>query len=316
MKKKNQTVTATEENVIDFIRSDVYLFIDTLRQLGNSKKFEHEQAMEMLNAKFGDSISEELMVKASKALEEHGIVDTEKKQEVKKEVKKEVKEKKQAKWVLSKAVKTDAFERMLEMAWTDSGLKDESIRQAVHDKLAQWYKLDSASPLAGFNRHYRPQSQEALEMSMYENIDMQFSQYDGYREEPDAMQIMMEQKMEQIVRDGKLEKAEWEYFCDDTDDSPYVEARAAIDGKTVTVGYLWDEQEGGCYAHINGFDVSDRGVCDHCCEVVEKAIGKELTGLPYELWESWAEYHELYEDWEDMDEDERHERYSEGIVKC
>ena len=316
MKKKNQTVTATEENVIDFIRSDVYLFIDTLRQLGNSKKFEHEQAMEMLNAKFGDSIGEELMTKVSKALEEHGIVDTEKKQEVKKEVKKEVKEKKQAKWVLSKAVKTDAFERMLEMAWTDSGLKDESIRQAVHDKLAQWYKLDSASPLAGFNRHYRPQSQEALEMSMYENIDMQFSQYDGYREEPDAMQIMMEQKMEQIVRDGKLEKAEWEYFCDDTDDSPYVEARAAIDGKTVTVGYLWDEQEGGCYAHINGFDVSDRGVCDHCCEVVEKAIGKELTGLPYELWESWAEYHELYEDWEDMDEDERHERYSEGIVKC
>ena len=308
MKKKNQTVTATEENVIDFIRSDVYLFIDTLRQLGNSKKFEHEQAMEMLNAKFGDSIGEELMVKASKALEEHGIVDTEKKQEVK--------EKKQAKWVLSKEAKIDAFERMLKMAWADSGLKDESIRQAVHDKLAQWYKLDSASPLAGFNRHYRPQSQEALEMSMYENIDMQFSQYDGYREEPDAMQIMMEQKMEQIVRDGKLEKAEWEYFCDDTDDSPYVEARAAIDGKTVTVGYLWDEQEGGCYAHINGFDVSDRGVCDHCCEVVEKAIGKELTGLPYELWESWVEYHELYEDWEDMDEDERHERYSEGIVKC
>ena len=324
MKKKNQTVTATEENVIDFIRSDVYLFIDTLRQLGDSKKFEHEQAMEMLNAKFGDSIGEELMVKVSKALEEHGIVDTEKKQEVKKQVKKqvkqevkqEVKEKKQAKWVLSKEAKIDAFERMLKMAWADSGLKDESIRQAVHDKLAQWYKLDSASPLAGFNRHYRPQSQEALEMSMYENIDMQFSQYDGYREEPDAMQIMMEQKMEQIVRDGKLEKAEWEYFCDDTDDSPYVEARAAIDGKTVTVGYLWDEQEGGCYAHINGFDVSDRGVCDHCCEVVEKAIGKELTGLPYELWESWVEYHELYEDWEDMDEDERHERYGKAILQC
>ena len=314
MKTKNQTMIATEENVIDFIRSDVYLFIDTLRQLGGDKKLEHEQAMRMLNAKFGDSISEELMDKASKALEEHGIVDTEK--EVKQEVKQEVKEKKQAKWVLSKAVKIDAFERMLEMAWADSGLKDESIKQAVHDKLAQWYRLDSASPLAGFNRHYRPQSQEALEMSMYENIDMQFRQYDGYREEPGIEQIMTKQEMEQIFRDEKLEKAEWEYFCDDTDDSPYVEARAAIDGETVTVGYLWDEQEGGCYVHVNGFDVRDRGVCDHCCEVVERAIGKELTGLPYELWESWAEYHELYEDWEDMDEDERHERYSEGIVQC
>ena len=314
MKKKNQTVTATEENVIDFIRSDVYLFIDTLRQLGNSKKFEHEQAMEMLNAKFGDSIGEELMTKVSKALEEHGIVDTEK--EVKQEVKEEVKEKKQAKWVLSKAAKIDAFERMLEMAWADSGLKDESIKKAVHDKLAKWYRLDSASPLAGFSRNCRPQSQEALEMSMYENIDMKFSQYDGYREETDIEQIMTKQEMEQIVRDENLEKAEWEYFYDDTDDSPYVEARAAIDGETVTVGYLWDEQEGGCYVHVNGFDVRDRGVCDHCCEVVEKAIGKELTGLPYELWESWAEYHELYEDWEDMDEDERHERYSKAIVQC
>ena len=74
MKKKNQTVTATEENVIDFIKSDVYLFIDTLRQLGGNKKFEHEQAMRMLDAKFGDSISEGLMTKASKALEEHGII--------------------------------------------------------------------------------------------------------------------------------------------------------------------------------------------------------------------------------------------------
>ena len=313
MKTKNQTVIATEENVIDFIRSDVYLFIDTLRQLGGNKKFEHEQAMEMLNAKFGDSLSEELMDKVSKALEEHGIVDTEKK---KQEVKEEVMEKKQDKWVLSKATKIDAFERMLEMAWADSGLKDESIKQAVHDKLAQWYKLDSANPLAGFNRHFRPQSQEALEVSLYEDFDIQFSQYDGYREEPDTMQMMMEQKMEQIVRDGKLEKAEWEYFCDGTDDSPYVQATAAIDGESVTVGYLWDEQEGGCFVDVNGFDVRDRGFCDHCCEVVEKAIGKTLTVLPYELWECWVEYHELYEDWEDMDEDERHERYCKGIVRC
>ena len=312
MKKKSQTVTATEENVIDFIRSNVYLFIDTLRQLGDSKKFEHEQAMRMLNAKFGDSIGDELMVKVSKALEEHGIVDTEKK---KQEVKEEVKEKKQAKWVLSKEAKIDAFERMLEKAWADSGLKDESIRQAVHDELAQWYKLDSANPLAGFSRHCRPQSQEALEMTMYDDIDMRFSQYDGYREYLVVERIAREQEIEQIVRDEKLEKAEWEYFCDDTDDSPYVQATATIDGETVTVGYLWDEQEGGCYAYVNGSDVMDRDVCDHCCEVVEKIVGKELTGLPYELWESWVEYHGLYEDWDDMDEDERHECYSEGIVQ-
>ena len=75
MNKKHQTVIATEENVIDFIKSDVYLFIDTLRQLGcKDKKFEHEHAMTMLNAKFCDSISEELMDKVNKALEEHGII--------------------------------------------------------------------------------------------------------------------------------------------------------------------------------------------------------------------------------------------------
>ena len=73
--KKNQTVTATEENVISFIKSDVYLFIDTLRQLGcKDKKFEYEHSMVMLNAKFGNAISEELMDKVNKELEEHGII--------------------------------------------------------------------------------------------------------------------------------------------------------------------------------------------------------------------------------------------------
>lgn len=224
------------------------------------------------------------------------------------------KEQKQAKWVISKAVKIDAFERMCEKAWADSGLKDESIKQAVHDELAKWYKLDSASPLAGYDKYHRPQSQEALEMDMYENFDMQFSQYDDDMEE-DIEQEVRQQDMEQIVKDEKLEKAEWEYFYDETDFSPYAEATATIDGKKVTVGYLWDEQEGGCYVHVNGFDVRDRGVCDHCCEVVEKAIGKELTGISYELWESWVEYHGLYEDWEDIDEDERYARYSKGIVQ-
>ena len=328
MKKKNQTVTATEENVIDFIRSDVYLFIDTLRQLGGNKKFEHEQAMEMLNAKFGDSISEELMVKASKALEEHGIVDTEKekkqevkekKQEVKEkkqEVKKEVKEKKQAKWVLSKAVKIDAFEQMCEKEWADSGLQDEHIKNKVHNILAQWYRLDSPSPLAGYSKRHRPQSQEELEKQMCEDFAMQFSQYGGYWDEQDIEQIVRQQDMEQIVRDENLKKAEWEYFEDETDYSPYAEATATIDGKTVKVGYLWDDQFGGCYVSVDGADVRDRGVCEHCCEVVQKAIGKELTGLSYELWESWVEYHGLHEGWEDMDDDERHELYGKAIVCC
>ena len=317
MKKKNQTVIATEENVIGFIKSDVYLFIDTLRQLGCDKKFEHEQAMRMLDAKF-ETISEELMTKVSKALEEHGIVDTEKKEqevkdmevkdmEVKQEVKQEVKEKKQAKWVFSKATKLDAFERMLEKAWADSGLKDESIKQEVRDEIAKWCKLDSASPLAGYSKYHRPQSQEELEMGMYECFAMQFSKYD---------KDMEEQDMEQTVKDEELKAAEWEYFEDETGDSPYAEATTTIDGKEVTVGYLWDEQEGGCYVRINGADVRDRGFCDHCCEVVQKAIGKELTGLSYELWESWVEYHGLHENWEDMDEDERHDLYDKAIVCC
>ena len=301
MKKKNQTVIATEENVIDFIKSDVYLFIDTLRQLAGDKKYKHEyeEAMRVLNAKFGDSISEELMSKASKALEEHGIVDTEKKEQ---EAKQEVKEKKQAKWVFSKAIKIDTFNRMLEKAWADSGLQDESIKQAVRDEIAKWCKLDSASPLAGYSKYHRPQSQEELEMGMYECFAMQFSQYD--------------KDMEQTVKDDELKAAEWEYFEDETGDSPYAEATTTIDGKEVTVGYLWDEQAGGCYVRINGADVRDRGFCDHCCEVVQKAIGKELTGLSYELWESWVEYHGLHEGWEDMDEDERHELYNKAIVCC
>ena len=74
-KGKHQTVIATEETVFNFIKSDVYLFIDTLRQLGcEDKKFEYEHSMVMLNAKFGDSISEELMDKVNKALEEYGII--------------------------------------------------------------------------------------------------------------------------------------------------------------------------------------------------------------------------------------------------
>ena len=211
----------------------------------------------------------------------------------------------QAKWVLSKATKIDAFERMLEKAGADSGLQDESIKQAVRDEIAKWYKLDSASPLAGYDKHHRPQSQEELEKQMYEDFDMQFSQYYGYMEELD---------IEQFVKDEKLEKAEWEYFEDETEDAPRAEATATIDGKEVTVGYLWGIDM-GCYVLINGNDVRDREICEHYCEVVGKAIGKELTGISYELWKDWVEYHGRYEDWEDMDEDERYERYMNAIIQ-
>ena len=94
-------------------------------------------------------------------------------------------EKKPAKWVFSKAKKIDAFERMLEKAWADSGLQDEPIKKKVHDILAKWYKLDSTSPFAGYSKYHRPQSQEELEKQMYEDIDMRLSQYDGYREDMD-----------------------------------------------------------------------------------------------------------------------------------
>ena len=221
----------------------------------------------------------------------------------------------QAKWVLSKAVKIDAFERMLEKAWADSGLQDESIKQAVRDEIAKWYKLDSASPLAGYDKYHRPQSQEELEKQMYEDFDMQFSQYDKDVEEQDIEQIVKEQDVEQIVKDEKLKTAEWEYYEDQTEDAPRAEATATINGYEVTVGYLWGVDM-GCYVLINGNDVDDKKICEHCCEVVEKAIGKELTGISYELWESWAEYNGLYEDWEDMDEDERYARYSKAIVQC
>lgn len=216
---------------------------------------------------------------------------------------------KPAKWVFSKAVKIDAFERMCEKAWADSGLKDESIRKAVHDELAKWYKMDSRSPLAGYDKHHRPQSQEELEKNMYEEFDMQFSKYDKDVEEQD-----MEQDMEQTVKDEELEQAEWEYYEDETEDAPRAEATATINGYEVTVGYLWDVDM-GCYVLINGNDVRDRRICEHYCEVVGKAIGKELTCISYELWKDWVEYHGRYEDWEDMDEDERYARYMNAIIQ-
>lgn len=128
------------------------------------------------------------------------------------------------------------------------------------------------------------------------------------------MEKNIEKAVTELFTDEELNESEWEYYEDQTEDSPRAEATATINGYEVTVGFLWDV-DGGCYVRINGNDVRDRGICDHCCEVVEKAIGKELTGISYELWESWAEYHGLYEDWEDMDEDERYELYKHAIIQ-
>ena len=71
MKKKNQTVTATEENVCSFVKRGC-MMADAIKQMGG--KMNLDSAMDKLNYQFGDSISEELMVKVSKALEEHGII--------------------------------------------------------------------------------------------------------------------------------------------------------------------------------------------------------------------------------------------------
>ena len=71
MKKKNQTVIATEENVFSAVKR-ICMMADAFKQMGGKMGF--NSAMRMLNAKFGDSISEELMAKVSKALEEYGII--------------------------------------------------------------------------------------------------------------------------------------------------------------------------------------------------------------------------------------------------
>ena len=128
------------------------------------------------------------------------------------------------------------------------------------------------------------------------------------------MEKNIKQGIEKAITDEELKAAEWEYYEDQTEDAPRAEATATINGYEVTVGFLWDVGM-GCYVLINGNDVDDREICEHCCEVVEKAIGKELTGISYELWEDWVEYHGRYEDWEDMDDDERYDLYKKAIVQ-
>ena len=69
--KKHQTVIATEENVFSFVKI-ICMVADAIKQMGGKMRF--DSAMRKLNYQFGDSISEELMAKVSKALEEHGII--------------------------------------------------------------------------------------------------------------------------------------------------------------------------------------------------------------------------------------------------
>ena len=70
-KEKHQTVIATEENVFSAVKR-ICMMADAFRQMGGKMEFNH--AMRMLNHHFSDSIGEVLMDKASKALEEHGII--------------------------------------------------------------------------------------------------------------------------------------------------------------------------------------------------------------------------------------------------
>ena len=69
--KKHQTVIATEENVLSVVKR-ICMMADAIKQMGGKMNF--DSAMRMLNHHFRDSIGEELMAKASKALEEHGII--------------------------------------------------------------------------------------------------------------------------------------------------------------------------------------------------------------------------------------------------
>ena len=68
---KNHTVIATEENVFSFVKR-ICMMADAFKQMGGKMNF--DSAMDKLNYQFGNSISAELLDKASKALEEHGII--------------------------------------------------------------------------------------------------------------------------------------------------------------------------------------------------------------------------------------------------
>lgn len=141
------------------------------------KEAEETEAVDVESAE--EKHDEEPPVEAVEDVEEEV---KEEEQEVEESIE-EVKEENPVKWVFSKKLKLDTFNRMCEKAWADSGLQDESIKKAVYDELSKWYKMSLKSPWAGYMRYYkyRPHSNEELEKDMYEKFDSQFSQYDGYK---------------------------------------------------------------------------------------------------------------------------------------
>lgn len=146
------------------------------------KEAEETEAVDVESAE--EKHDEEPPVEAVEDVEEDVEEEVkEEEQEVEESIE-EVKEENPVKWVFSKKLKLDTFNRMCEKAWADSGLQDESIKKAVYDELSKWYKMSLKSPWAGYMRYYkyRPHSNEELEKDMYEKFDWQFSKYDGYKE--------------------------------------------------------------------------------------------------------------------------------------
>ena len=156
--------------------------METMAKITKEEKVESEktEAGDVETAE--EKHEEEPPVEAVEEVEEAEQEVKEEEQEVEKSIE-EVNAEKPAKWVFSKKLKLDTFNRMCEKAWADSGLQDESIKKAVYNELAKWYKMSLKSPWAGYMRYYkyRPHSNEELEKDMYEKFDLQFSKYDGYK---------------------------------------------------------------------------------------------------------------------------------------
>lgn len=171
------------ENLILSLKAikNVVKAMETMAKITKVEKVENEaektEAGDAENAE--EPHDEEPPVEAVEDVEEEV---KEEEQEVEESIE-EVKEENPVKWVFSKKLKLDTFNRMCEKAWADSGLQDESIKKAVYDELSKWYKMSLKSPWAGYMRYYkyRPHSNEELEKDMYEKFDSQFSQYDGYK---------------------------------------------------------------------------------------------------------------------------------------
>ena len=173
------------ENLILSLKAirNVVKAMETVAKITKEEKVEKEsegtEAGDVETAE--EKHDEEPPVEAVEDVEEAEQEVKEEEQEVEKSIE-EVNAEKPAKWVFSKKLKLDTFNRMCEKAWADSGLQDESIKKAVYNELAEWYKMSLKSPWAGYLRcyKYRPHSNEELEKDMYETFDLQFSKYDGY----------------------------------------------------------------------------------------------------------------------------------------